>query len=167
MLEQITLFESGVTAIPPRPTITDEVIKEAAKKALKSVFSGNDLEMIANDIASEHYEGIDGYELAKNLDHLGWNINTDIVSACDDVDACAYGILNTLEKEWAKTYNVQPLLPVGQVLKRGVITGVSQHSGAKYLVKEHGDTREGRFLLINFEDAEKEVLEQNKNENHS
>ena len=64
------------------------------------------------------------------------------------------GLQRDAEKTWAAAYNIQPKLPIGTAIKQGVIAGVCEHSAAKYRVKEHGCEQKGRFLLINFEDAE-------------
>ena len=54
---------------------------------------------------------------------------------------------------WARDNNIQPPLPIGTMTTRGQITGVSDHDGATYLIRENGCTQEGRRLLVRFEDA--------------
>jgi len=134
-----------------RPVITDEMILEAARE-----IAGNlSVEFNADEIAACYLPHMDGYNLARALDDLGgWGLKKSDVDELDELDGIVDDLLRAAEKKWGEENNIQPPLPVGTVIKQGVIHGVCSHTAARYLVKEHGRTREGVFLVIKFEDAE-------------
>lgn len=125
---------------PPPPPIFSKVdlIKALVEHIEKNgLWSSVPAEKSAADIASQWSDGIDGYELAKNLDN--------------------YKNWSHTRKAWASAWNIQPPYPIGtHVTTRcggGVIAGVSDYHAAAYLVKEDGCKQEGRHMVINFEDA--------------
>jgi hypothetical protein len=131
-----------------RPKVTKEMILEAATKIAERL--DGDAETIA-----EYYEHpMDGYQLAKELDRNAyWDLTMSDVEELD----CMRGIVDQLhraaEKKWVAENNIQPPLPIGTRITRGVIDSVCSYSAARYRVKEDGCTQDGRFLLIRFEDA--------------
>ncbi len=134
-----------------RPTIDKAMILAAAKQVASEIGDGADAETIADN----YRPYMDGYELARQLDrYCGWDFTMSEVETLDTMTGIVMGLRRDAEKTWAEAYNIQPKLPIGTTIKQGVIAGVCEHSAAKYRVKEHGCDQEGRFLLINFEDAE-------------
>ena len=134
-----------------RPTIDKGTILAAAEKVATGLGDGADAETIADN----YRPYMNGYELARQLDRCcGWDFTMAEVEALDEMTGIVMQLLHDAEKTWAAEYNIQPKLPIGTVIKQGVIAGVCEHSAAKYRVKEHGCDQKGRYLLINFEDAE-------------
>ena len=134
-----------------RPTVGKVVILAAAEKVAAGLGKGADAETIADN----YRPYMDGYELARQLDrYCGWGFTMAEVEALDEMTGIVMELQRDAEKTWAAAYNIQPKLPIGTTIKQGVIAGVCEHSAAKYRVKEHGCEQKGRFLLINFEDAE-------------
>lgn len=55
---------------------------------------------------------------------------------------------------WAKENNIQPPLPIGTMTTRGEITGIYEHDGAYYEVRQTGEPEgSSKRLLVRFEDA--------------
>lgn len=135
-----------------RPTVNDALILEAATEVAKNLH-------IDAEIIAEAYEPhMDGYALAKQLDDRYYcDITTRDVEELDAMDTLVRQAVERAEKEWVEREGIVPKLAVGTEIKRGVIAGVSEYSPARYKVKEHGCTREGRHLLVRFEDAESEA----------
>lgn len=135
-----------------RPTVNDAMILEAAKEVAKN------LQIDAEIIAQAYERHMDGYALAKQLDDMHYcDITTRDVEELDAMDSLVRQALERAEKEWVEREGITPKLAVGTEIKQGVIAGVSEYSPARYKVKERGCTRDGRHLLIRFEDAEAEA----------
>ena len=136
----------------PRPTITHEMKLAAAMQVAKN------LDGDAEVIATAYSYPMDGYQLARELDDRHyWNISASDVEELDQMDCLVRHELERAEKEWVEREAITPKLAVGTTIKKGVVAGVSEHSPARYKVKEHGCQQNGRFLLIRFEDAEAEA----------
>lgn len=131
------------------------MVREAAIELLNSYDQDADG---ADDIVKHYIHWMDGYELAKVLDtYCCWSIDARLVEMLNDLPSRVSRLLEKAQKDWATAYNIQPKLQSGTEIKRGVIAGVSEYSPASYKVKEHGCTREGRFLIVPFEEAEAQV----------
>jgi hypothetical protein len=122
----------------------------AAKEVLKSL----GIDEGEEDIAKRYHYGMDGYHLARELEICGWDMDMQTAEELDCMGVIVDRLYREAEREWAEKNNIQPKLAIGTVIKRGVIAGVYKHGVARYEVKEHGCQRDGRFLLIKFEDAE-------------
>lgn len=134
-----------------RPTIDKAMILAAAEQVAAEIGDGADAETIADN----YRPYMDGYELARQLDrYCGLDFTMSEVETLDTMTGIVMQLQREAEKTWAAAYNIQPKLPIGTTIKQGVIAGVCERSAAKYRVKEHGCEQKGRFLLINFEDAE-------------
>lgn len=144
--------------IPQRPTVTQEMKFEAAKALVAE--HGLDAHN-ANDIADQYSFGMDGFELAKELDKWAyWDTSRDEMEALDDMDYRVRALLKAEEERWFADNNIQPPLPIGSKVKchggTGVITEISNHAVAYYAVKPDGqdDASCGnRRYLVRFEDA--------------
>ena len=131
-----------------RPKITDEMILKAAARIAEK------LDGDAATIAEHYRPYMDGYELARALDrYAGWDLTMSDVEELDCMDSIVGQLQREAEKKWFEENNIQPPLPIGTVITKGVITGLCEHSPGKYLVKENGCTQDGRHLLVNYEDA--------------
>lgn len=139
------------TATMKRPTVTRDMIAEAARKLATS--NGWDDEQAA-DIADVYHHHMDGYELAKELERRHcWTITAMDVDSLDCMSPEVRDVHKTACIAWARDNDIQPPLPIGTITTRGEITGIYDHEPATYLVREHGETNESRRLLIRFEDA--------------
>lgn len=140
-----------VQAPPSRPTVTKQMYAEAAA-ALAKRNRWDDGQ--ADDLASVYEHHMNGYELAKELERsCGWDIDASDVDALDDMFSEVQRVHQNACVIWAQENNIQPPLPVGTMTTRGEIAGIYEHGPATYRIREHGETKEGRFLLVKFEDA--------------
>jgi len=131
-----------------RPEIDDKIILNAAR-TVAAELNGN-----AELIAKHYTYGMNGYELAKELERSElWDIDALIVDQLDCMDCEVDQEHEKVCKKWIKDNNIQPPLKIGTKIKEGTITGIDQYGAARYLVKENGCTQKGRSLLIRFEDA--------------
>lgn len=144
---------------PPRPAVTDDMKRAAATELVnEQVWPDACIE----DIVSEFTPGMDGFDLAKNLDKWkGWSTSRSDMEALDDMETKVDELLRAAEKTWVSEYDVQPPLPIGTRVKHrhvtGVITGICDHWSARYLVKEDGQDDESaayRRVILTFEAAE-------------
>jgi hypothetical protein len=134
-----------------RPKVTPEMIAEAAQKLATG--NGWDADQAA-DVAKVYRDHMDGYELAKELEsRCLWGITVMDVDALDCMASEVLEIHRAACTTWAKEQDTQPPLPVGAMTTKGEITGIYEHDAACYLIRETGETRESRRLIVRFEDA--------------
>lgn len=159
------------TTAPPRPTLTREMIMEAATLIAKQVptarrgFVQDDAENelataidIADIYADLSHGSPDGYEIAKSLDNKrSWQCTLDDAEKLDSLGWLVDQRLTESEKKWVSDNNIQPPLPIGTEIMpiyghpvKHVIFGVYDHEPARYLVKADGV--EGQFV-VKFEDV--------------
>ncbi len=136
--------------IPSRPRADKAMILAACTEVAEKL-DGAD----AETIAQYYCRGMDGFQLAKELDKSAyWDTTRDDMETLDEVDYLVDKAERAAIKEWAATYNPQPQFPIGARIEQGVITGIADdYSPATYLVKENGCTNDSRSLLIKFENA--------------
>lgn len=165
------------TEAPPRPTLTREIIMEAAKLVAKQLpnarrggrktLGQNDADdelETATDIADMYADlsrsaKPDGYDLAKALDsRRSWECQLEDADKLDNMAFLINQSLRETEKKWVAEYNVKPSLPVGTEIKpigphcgKHVISSICEFEPARYLVKVDG--KEG-YSVVKFEDAE-------------
>jgi hypothetical protein len=130
-----------------RPQVSDEIILAAANKIAA------ELECDAEQIAEVYCYGMDGFELGKELDRIGWDICAQDVETLDCMGYQVGVEHEAVCKKWFKDNDIQPPLPIGTNITKGVINGICEYSAGRYLVKENGCTEDGRHLLVKFEDA--------------
>lgn len=136
---------------PERPKVTDEIVMEAAKIMAAKIDAD------ARTIAEAYLHPMDGYELTRALERYAhWDVDRDTMEQLDEMEWEVRRLHDDACRDWVKENNVQPKLRPGETIKSGTVAGVCEHSIAMYQVKEHGCEREGRYLLVNFEDAERE-----------
>lgn len=135
--------------VPPRPTVTESMIQEAASEVVEKV---SDISVM--DIVRHYRHPMDGYDLAMKLNmYEGFDISREEMETLDEVESCVRHTLKEAEKAWFEAYDIQPPYPIGTRIKQGVIAGISDYDVATYEVKENGCTQDGRYLLIKFENA--------------
>jgi len=133
-----------------RPEVTEEMVSNAADKVAVTMI-GNPA--MAEQITKLWSWGMDGYELAKLLEEVGFEMNALTVSLLDSV---SYEVEKCHEEAcwaWVRENNILPSLPPGTVTTKGTIAGIALDMPAYYLVKEPGCQQSERFLLLPYEDA--------------
>lgn len=143
-----------------RPGIEYSMILSAAKRLAEdsTVIHGDDeQEEYAKDIAKEYRYGMDGYQLASNLERNHMYLPTvGMVEELDNMEYFVDEIHSEACKKWADWCNIKPPFPVGTIISKGEITGISDRHVASYLVKPIGQVDEQenhRRFVIKFEDA--------------
>lgn len=134
---------------PARPKLTNAMLLEAAK-VIEARLGGDEYAGLAEDLAEIGDEHMDGYELCKELDGMGYDGSMSLAEALDNYGYELRKLREAAEKDWATTNNVQPPFPAGTKIKEGVIESVYTHGAAQYLVN-YGHANRKR--IINFEDA--------------
>lgn len=136
-----------------RPTVTDEMIREAAMQVAE-VYYPDFKDAAVEAILRQYSYPMDGYELAKQLDRWeSWDTTRDDVDAMDEIDDKVERRLRDAVGVWGQAFPMEPPFPLGTRITRGVIDHIYEHQPAVYAVKEDGCTSASRFLLIKFEDA--------------
>lgn len=142
---------------PPPPKRTTEMVKAAVLEYISrnSISNWGEPERVASDISKAWRYGMDGYELARELEN---NFYWDglCLQDAEDLDAIDSAVMlaeRQARKTWADDWDIKPPFPVGTHITKGVIASVCDYEAATYLVKEDGCTQEGRHLLVRFEDA--------------
>lgn len=135
--------------IPARP-VADQAMILAACTAVAEKMDGAD----AATIAKFYCRGMDGFELAKELDRSAyWDTTREDMEALDEVDVLIDRAEAEAVKVWAEEFKPQPPLPIGTRIKEGVITGIDEHTPACYLVKQDDCSDDSRRRIIKFENA--------------
>ena len=142
---------------PPAPTRTTEMVKAAATAYIErhSLNHWGEVADVARDISKAWHVGMDGYELAKELERNFYWGSLSLQDA-EDLDGIGWAVRDAEEearKAWVLAWDIKPPYPVGTEITRGVIASVHEYSAATYNVKENGCTQDGRFLLVKFENA--------------
>jgi hypothetical protein len=127
-----------------RPKLTEAQIKELVTENF------NDLPFTVDEFVRNYCPSRDSFEIAKEIDRLGSSLSRDDLEVIEEICFVIEDGQKALEVEWAKT--IQPPYPVGTVISRGEITGISDHRPATYEVRAPGMPDNER-LLIKFEDA--------------
>lgn len=135
-----------------RPTLTKELL--AATAAAFCERNGWDADQAADLARVCHSQHMDGYALARALERTCyWDPTAQDVETLDSFGYDLREALRQARIAWARDNNIQPPLPIGTMTTRGQITGIYEHDGATYMVRENGCTQQGRHLLVKFEDA--------------
>ena len=136
------------TNIPPRPTVTDKMIEEAAKIVAAKV------DICSEDIIRVYSHSMDGFELAIELKDNYVDVDRSDMYDLDEMEFLVSDALTKAEKEWFAANNIQPPYPIGTRVKEGVIEGISESRVAYYLVRKWDTPPEVKsWQVIKFEDA--------------
>jgi hypothetical protein len=152
--------KSESVMISQRPGITGEMIQLAIGMALQdSAFSEMDTaqkSVFADEINRVYYQGIEAGTLVGRLCYH--TLSLDQIEALDGIGYQIDRIHKKACEKWVVDFNIQPPLPIGELIEEGEITGISEYDPATYLVKPYGQddaTSNRRRRLIRFEDAKK------------
>lgn len=123
-----------MTQYPPRPVVTEDIIREAALD-IANRLSGD-----VDDIVDAYQHPMDGYELGKALEREScWDIQRDDIDVLDEVGMNARRLLKEQEADWVRDNNIQPPYPVGTRVQTphrgtGVIDAIDDYSPGCFLV---------------------------------
>ena len=135
-----------------RPEITQELITEVAKSFCADC--GWDEEQAIDLAWVYRSDRMDGYELAKELDHLhGWMPTAQDVDTLENFSHAVVEEHRQVCIDWARDNNIQPPFPIGTMTTQGEITGIYAHDAATYIIRSNGETIPYRGQLVRFEDA--------------
>ena len=144
--------------VPPRPKITDDMIRQVTDKIAEKHQIGDP------DVLVEHYQHhMDGMALAIELAKWeswdwGYELDREFV---DDLDSIGFDV-DRLHKQaceaWVKANDVQPPYPLGTQVKyrkyTGTLVGIHDRGPAQYLLKvDNPDWNHRGQLVVNFEDV--------------
>ncbi|MGP8288974.1 hypothetical protein ACT3OH_01745 [Vreelandella zhanjiangensis] len=136
------------TNIPPRPTVTDKMIEEAAKTVAAKV------DIHSEDIISVYRHSMDGFELAMELNKNYVDVDRDDMDSLDEMEQLVRDELTKAEKEWFTANDIQPPYPIGTRVKEGVIEHIDKYRVGRYLVRKwETPPEEKSWLVIKFENA--------------
>jgi len=136
------------TNIPPRPTVTDKMIEEAAKTVAAKV------DIRSEDIIRVYRHSMDGFELAIELKDNYVDVDRSDMYELDEMERLVSDALTKAEKEWFTANNIQPPYPIGTRVKEGVIEHIDTYRVAHYLVRKwETPPEEKSWLVIKFEKA--------------
>ena len=143
-------------AIPKRPQVTEDMVRQAAREILprQDLSDKSKEDKLISDIVLCYEHPTNGYELARELDvHCGWGGTQSTVEELGEIDSL---VEESLEKDiaaWVEQHYPEPPLPNGTVIQEGIIKGVYEHNSGYFKVQEAGYLDPNRSLLIRFEDA--------------
>lgn len=157
-----TLLNKDGSVVPPRPSADDSEVKAVViHNAVESIFSERfcDFEDSEKDdllcsLTKHWYEGCDEFQLAKDFESDGWDVDHDFFEKLVNVCCAIDGVLMDLVNEWGYENDISPPYRVGKKLDVGVITGFYEYGPATYLVLKYGESQDSNSRrLIKFEDA--------------
>ena len=159
---QLQLFDD--LPLPPRPSqfcdeITHEIIDKIMNPVLVWMYQGryspppSQIDEVKEDLFTAIQWDDDAYEVAKNLEHAGWDSDSDLV---DILDQISYHRLdahkNLVFNDWILKHGVTPKFSLGEKIgfklkgktEIGEIIHV-YHDSAKYVIHcpHHGHVKSG------------------------
>jgi hypothetical protein len=118
------------TAVPKRPQRRDKnIIAIAASLLAPAIIEWVESEdgpqpeeekkAIESQLATAMDRAIylDGYELAQQLERLGWDPDAALVAELDSANSQVSSAVNKATEDWVKAYNVQPKFKPGDKVK--------------------------------------------------
>lgn len=176
MKEQLLIFNNGEGVVDERPTkLNDTEISEINIKVAKDIIrefdlhDGGDMDTLLEEVL-EDVENMDfncdGYEIAKEFEDLGYEINARAVEYLDSVYVDYDNALRDKVKRWVKIKNLLPVCEIGtkfvptNKLKRQLagrrfqkecyyIVGYNRAEG-KYILNEDKNSEFGSVLTYEF-----------------
>ncbi len=147
---------------PPRPEINREIISKAAELFINEYqtsipYECENIDVIITQLLQHYAPHKNGFDLAKDLEWEGWDIDVETVQALDAFDSYVQDQIQIAEKEWLETNNIQPPLKTGTEvkymhgkMKKGVITGIYKHRVGCYEIKAdgHDDNKDGKMRHV-------------------
>lgn len=134
--------------IPPRPTVTDKMIEQAAKTVAAKV------DIRSEDIIRVYRHSMDGFELAIELKDNCIDVDRSDMYELDEMERLVSEELTKAEKEWFTANDIQPPYPIGTRVTEGVIEHIDNYRVGHYLVRKWDTPPEVKsWLVIKFEKA--------------
>lgn len=156
---------------PDRPVATTKTYLAAAKIIAKELeWENEDIDAIAADIVEVTGldRGMDGYEIAKNLEENGYyGLTFEDCSVLNDFSFHVEQELNKEEMFWVKDNDIQPKFKTNDFVswmfrherKFGRIVGIHDHGCAEYLIHEFNNDgsliKNERKIIVKFEHVTK------------
>lgn len=163
-----TLYDAHGKPVPPRPTCDKDLIKQSVLSLIEqgSLMIGipdGQHELFADDIAKHASLDCDEYQLAKDMDLEGWDVDRSFVEDMSLINSDVSYRLHHAVKDWFAQYQPVPPFEVGTVISLaynplgkgcGDITGIYEHQPAKYLVRCDGQKDDDNSRrIVEFEEA--------------
>jgi len=147
-----------------RPTCKTPAVREKALRGILPDFvewlkeDCEDEASILKDLGDVLNGWNDGYQAARDLEHIGWSPDSELVEILDSFSE--YRARDEAVKAWVKEVQPKPAFKLGDrvIWKRqiksvqGTITKIYSET-AQYIVSESGDAP-GCGTYVNWEDAE-------------
>lgn len=141
---------------PPRPSVTDDMVREAARPYAE------ELDIDLSDIVSAYSHPMDGYELAVELiRNHGCDIERPAMEQLDGLGDELSKQHRELTVEWVKGLDQTLILPAGVRVYcpahdgNGTVEGFAGTTRpGSYLIKPDSDPVESRRWVVRFEDVE-------------
>ncbi len=163
---ELLIFNNGEGVIDERPTqLSDGEISRINNKISKDIIGvfdlsdGGDMESLMEDVLGD-VENInfdcDGYEVAKEMEDMGYEINTRIVDYLDSVQREFDIALNDKIKYWVSIKKLTPKFEIGH--KLSPTNEIRNHRGSRYkeecyyVVKLYD--KEGKYVINSDRDSE-------------
>ncbi len=157
-----TLLNRDGSVVPPRPSADDSEVKAVIiHNAVESIFAEkycdfeiSEKEDLLRSLTKHWYEGCDEFQLAKDFENDGWDVDFDFVEKLVNVSLTISGALFDLIDAWDGDNDIVPPYEWGEKLDVGVITSFYGREPATYRVLKYGEPQDSNSrLLIKFEDA--------------
>ena len=158
-----TLLNKDGSVVPPRPDAGDSKVEAVIiHNAVECVFAerycdfkDSEKEDLLRSLTKHWHEGCDEFQLAKDFESDGWDVDHDFFEKLVNVCCTVSGALSDLVDAWGEENDIAPPYEVGEKLNIGVITGIYGLEPAMYRVLKHGESQDSNtHLLIKFEDAD-------------
>lgn len=153
-----------------RPQISEDIKKQAAESILSELKKWANFDAwtssVTNplddliEVASRHDNG---YEIAKQLENMSWNIDCSLIDLLDNFSYTVEQEYKKVLKKWVDDNNITPPLKPGTRVKFysggrdkcGIIADEDgYHKEGKYHITMDGETNPNRFLILEFERVE-------------
>lgn len=155
-----------------RPSIYDELThkkffeSDKAKTLFKGfvTFEKFDTRLVEDFYDAFIYSKQDAYNMTKDLDNCGYDVNASVVELCDDYVSEIMNFNRKLVKEWVKSNNIQCPYKLDDVVEykengkvhKGIISNVNLKEGTVVLCCEsEGHVRSGtgtQGYVVNYEE---------------
>ncbi len=145
--------------------LTEEQVASIAEE-VSSVLSANIPVAFIKDIINDSYLYLDGYEIAKELEEKGFNVNSNLVRKLDNVEYYIDEQKRANEKKWVKDNNIKPKYRENDKVEYSIkyhseelrlrnINGID-YEGGYYKVEIHKGNSQCS-ALVKFEDLENNI----------
>lgn len=156
------------TEFMKRPSRSDCIVKRRAiemfmpkiKSYLGQDWSESEAPHIEKQMMEVLDEFSDGYHMARELEHKGWEEDRGLVDLMDDGEACLRKAHEEIQGQWIKCYGIVPKREIGDRVvtdiyeRKGQVGEISKFyiDSARYGVR-YPDQAETSCYLVEYEDV--------------